>query len=187
MSYPPYPEKKRPSAAWFGLGIALIVASVVAGFGLLIWTFSGFVDAAEASFYADGKPHEVQVGTDGDRMLWRAGAGPCRVVDLEGGGPVALERPGGTFRRADSLGNLRGAYRFDPGSGHLSVACRPRGSMITEAGIGPAPHTGRFLAGIVATVLVPGLLGLAGVVVLIVTGILWSIRPAQPAGGQPTT
>ena len=178
---PPLPQKRRPSAGWFVAGIGLLLAAAAAAVGLFIWTLSGFLET-DASLLADGQPHRVTVATDGDRMLWLPGSdGRCRVVDLATGAPVHLRPVGGSYERSDSHGDLRGAFRFDPGSGRLSVACiTSTGATGDEVVIGPSPRIASFVVGILATIFVPLLLGLAGLAVLIVTGILWATRPARP-------
>ena len=178
---PPRPQKPRPSAWWFVAGILLLLAAAGAAVGLFIWTLSGFMET-DASLAVDGQPHRVSVGTDGDRMLWLPGSdGRCRVVDLATGAPVDLRVVGGSYERSDSHGDLHGAFRFDPGSGRLAVACTTStGPTGDEAVIGPSPRIASFVVGILATILVPALLGLAGFVVLIVTGVLWATRPARP-------
>lgn len=177
VGHAPSPQKPRPSAGWFVVGIVLLLVAVAAGVGLFIWTLSGFLDT-DAELAADGRPHQVSVGTDEDRMLWRADATAqeCEVVDRRTGDVIALDPTTASFDRSDSGGSWHGFATFDPGSGDLRVTCSGGGTVL----IGPAPHFGSFVVGIFATILVPLVLGLAGVVVLIVTGILWSTRPARP-------
>jgi hypothetical protein len=70
---------------------------------------------------------------------------------------------------------------FDPGSGELRIICAEAGA---PAQIGPAPHMGTFVGGILGTILVPLGLGLLGLVVLIVTGVRFANgapRKPQPA------
>lgn len=175
----PQPRKPRPSAGWFVLGIALILVAVVAAVGLFVWTISGFFDT-DARVPADGQPHQVSVGTDGDRMLWVDDTmthPACRIVDRATGRVIAQRPVGGDFRRDRGAGDWVGASRFSPGSGHLTVRCVGRGGSVE---IGSAPRIRSFVVGIVATIVVPLVLGLAGLVVLLVTGILWSSRPARP-------
>jgi hypothetical protein len=174
---PPRPAKPRPSAWWFGVGIALVLGAVGAAVGLFIWTLSGFLET-DARVAADGSAHAVTVGTGGDRMLWLEDgrAGGCTIVDQQSGERVLLRHLGASYTRSDSDGEWHGAARFRPGSGRIEVTCEGGGTAL----IGPAPRIGSFVAGILATIFVPLLLGLAGVAVLLVTGILWSLRPARP-------
>ena len=46
--------------------------------------------------------------------------------------------------------------------------------------IGPAPDITIFVGGILVAVLVPLLLGGAGFVIVVVTGVLFSTRPSRP-------
>lgn len=180
--YPPgHPApvtRRRPSAWWFGVGIALLVGAAAAGVGLFWWTLSAFLDT-DATIDADGRPHPVSVDTDGDRMLWlEDGFGQdCEVVDRATGDPITLRPVSGSLERSDGSGSWRGSGRFDPGSGRLEITCTgSEGAVI----VGAAPRVGSFVGGILATVLVPLTLGLAGTAVLIVTGVLWTSRPARP-------
>src|SRR3546814_11219707 len=76
-----------------------------------------------------------------------------------------------------------GTWRFDPGSGHLEVTCTASAwHPPSTVEIGPAPRIGSFVVGLLATIFVPLFLGLAGVAVLLVTGILWSRSEARRVG-----
>lgn len=177
---PPLPPKKRPSWWWFVVGGGLIVAAIVAGVGLFIWTLSGFLDT-DAKVAADGDPHQVSVGTDGERMLWlEDGFGQqCSIVDRSTGDEIPLHRVSATYDRSDPSGDWSGFARFDPGSGDLEVTCAASAGAVL---IGPAPRIGNFVAGVLATIFVPLFLGLAGLAILIVTGIFFVSRPARPKG-----
>lgn len=183
--YRPPPAKYRPSAAWFVVGIGLVLAAAAVAVGMFVWLLVGFLHT-DATVSVDGQPHRVTVGTDGDRMLWTSAAGQsCRVVDLATGQQVPMGRVSGSFTRSDSNGDFTGVQRFDPGSGRLEVTCTPFAGPRDVAGgdtvlIGPMPRIGSFVVGILVAILVPGLLGLAGFVVLMVTGILWSTRQPRP-------
>lgn len=182
---PARPHKPRPSAGWFVVGIALILGAAAAAVGLFVWTLSAFLQT-DVEVVRDGEPHAVEVSTDGDLMLWAylyETRPSCRVVDRVTSEEVELRRPGGEFRREDggTAGGWVGIWRFDPGSGDLEVTCSAIDSNPpSKVEIGPAPRISSVVGGILATILVPLLLGLAGVAVLLVTGILWSLRPAQP-------
>ncbi|GAB2450202.1 hypothetical protein GCM10027062_34260 [Nocardioides hungaricus] len=164
-------------------GIALIVVAVVVAVGIFVWLLAGFLDT-DATVRADGEPRQVSVGTDGDRMLWLDDqTTSCRIVDGETGAKIPVRTVTGSFERSDSNGDLVGLYRFSPGSGSLEVTCTSSLAGIGPAPvvlIGPMPQIGNFVVGILLAILIPGLLGLAGLVMLIVTGILWSVRDPRP-------
>lgn len=182
---PPAP-KPRPSGWWFVVGVGLIVLAIAAAIALAIWTFSSFFHT-DARVEADGQPHHVTVDTDRDRMVWLDETTVpvrCTVVDSATGEAITLRHVDGEFRRSNgTMGDWVGTYRFDPGSGHLVVTCGPTGAadwlMGVYVEIGPSPSFGGLAGGILLTMLVPGLLGLTGVAVLIVTGIFFATRPPR--------
>ena len=49
-----------------------------------------------------------------------------------------------------------------------------------QARVGQVPSTGGFVAGLLVAVLGPVVLGLGGIAVLVVTGILYGVRPPRP-------
>lgn len=196
--YPPgqpaRPQKYRPSWAWFVVGAGLIVVGLAAGVGLFIWTLSAFF-TTDARVPTDGEPHVVTVDTDGDRMLWRDDDvfdPGCRIVDRANGKEIRLRPVTSQLSRDTGDGDLVAAYRFSPGSGELEVTCSARAGGDPDSDwemgwsedvvIGPAPSVGGFIGGLIATIAVPGLLGLFGLATLIVTGVLWASRPARPKG-----
>ncbi|WP_243057269.1 hypothetical protein [Nocardioides sp. SR21] len=171
---PPPPPKKRPGWGWFVLGGGLIVAAAVVGVVLFIWVLASFFET-DARVPADDRPYAVTVGTDGDRMLWlELGMNQsCEVVDTQTSEPLAQEPASGTLERSDRDGSWVGDTRFAPGSGRLEITCTGGGTVL----VGPAPEIGSFIAGILLTILLPLGLGLVGLVILIVTGVLWAVRP----------
>jgi len=182
--HPPLPPKYRPSGWWFVAGGGLIVLAVAAGVGLFIWTLSAFFQT-DATVPTDGRSHVVTVDTDGQRMLWRDDDvfdPGCTILDLDGGKQVELRPVTSQFTKDFGEGEWTAAYRFDPGSGRLAVTCAAALDHDDggEVQIGPAPSIGGVVGGLVATIAVPSLLGLFGLATLIVTGILWSTRPARP-------
>ncbi|WP_121252285.1 hypothetical protein [Nocardioides ferulae] len=185
---PTPPRKPRPSGWWFAVGVFLLVAAVGAGVGLFWWTLSGFF-STDDSVPVDGRPHQVSVGTDGDRMLWTEEllTTTCTIVDSESGQVIPQDDVGADFTRATRGPQMIGSTTFDPGSGRLEVTCVDEfaggpGADGGEVEIGPAPKIANFALGIIAGIVVPLLLGLAGFIVLLVTGILFATRPARPKG-----
>ena len=182
---PPRPQRFRPSWAWFVVGAALIVVGLAVGVGLAIWTLSPFF-STDARVPTDGRPHVIEVGTDGDRMLWHdddLDALDCRIVDLASARELPLRPAGSTLtRETPGDGELVGGHRFAPGSGDLEVTCR----ATTDADdgpakivIGPAPSLTGFVGGLIAAIAVSGALGILGLATLIITGVLWATRPAR--------
>ena len=170
------PQKPRPSGWWFVVGGGLMLVGLVVGVTAFVLLFRGLL-TTDASVPVDGEGHRVSVPTDGDRLLWadtEAQRPQCTVTDRESGREIPLETPHGDFER-----NEQTAVRsFDSGSGDLDITCD--GDPDTEVEIGPAPSIRSFVGGILAAVLAPLLLGGAGFVIVLVTGVLWSTRPARP-------
>lgn len=181
-AWPPPPppqrpqQKPRPSVWWFVVGGGLMAIGLAVGVTAFVLLFRGLL-TTDASVPADGESHRVSVPTDGDRLLWVDTLAPrpqCVVTDRESGREIPLGATNGDFER-----NEQTAVRsFDSGSGDLDITCE--GEPGTEVEIGPAPSIASFVGGILAAVLAPLLLGGAGFVVLLVTGVLWSTRPARP-------
>ena len=152
------------------------MTAIVAFVGLFAWTLTGFLDT-DATIRADGDARTVELEGDERRMLWLEDGyeQTCEVTDDDG---VAVDtRPvGGDFTRSDGSGDWTGSVTFDPPSATVGVTCDGEGSVI----LGPAPAIGSFVGGLLATILVPLLLGGLGVAVLIVTGVLFATgRPRR--------
>jgi hypothetical protein len=178
------PRRRRPSGWWFVLGGGLVIAAVAAGIGLFVWTLAGFLET-DATVQADGQPHRVSVGTAGDRMLWfdESTAQPheCRVIDTASGEELPLEPVTGDYRRSNgTMGDWIGVRRFDPRSGELEVTCTGTYNQATVE-IGKAPQIASFVGGMLAAILVPLVLGGAGLLVLIVTGVLFATGAPRKA------
>jgi hypothetical protein len=172
------PAKYRPSAWWFAAGAILLTVSLVAFGALLFLTLRDFLET-DAVVIADGQSHQVTVGTDGDRMVWArdGGVSDCLIVDAADGTPVATSLLTGTFTRTDGNGSFHGEYRMDPGSGQLEVTCAATGSDVL---IGPAPAFADFFGRLALAIGALLLLGGLGLGILVVTGVLFALRPARP-------
>ncbi|GAB2880679.1 hypothetical protein [Nocardioides pacificus] len=163
------------------MGAALLVLAAVAGVGLFVWTLVGFTET-DTAVPADGETHTVTVPSEGDRMLWydESRVRPeCIVEDAATGESLTLRSPGGSFTRGDGSASWRAFHRFDPGSGELVVTCTSSASD-AEVEIGPAPRVATLVGGILATLLVPVLLGGIGLIVLVITAVRF-------ATGDPRT
>lgn len=172
------PVKYRPSPWWFGVGVIVLAVSLVAFGALLFLTLRDFLET-DAVVAADGQPHQVTVGTDGDRMVWArdGGASDCTIIDAADGAPVATSFLAGTFTRTDGNGSFHGEYTIDPGSGQLQITCAANGSDVL---IGPAPGFADFFGRLALAIVSLLVLGGLGFGILVVTGILFATRPARP-------
>lgn len=159
-----------------------LVAALVA-VGAFVWLLVGLLDV-DALVDADGRPTAVTVGTDRDRMLWMdSTTQTCTVVDRETGQEIALRSVDGEFTRSDSNGDFEGMLRFSPGSGHLRITCsQTDGSAPGSVLVSAYPRLGNAAAGLVLGIAVPGLVAFVGLVIILWTGILWSLRPPRPKG-----
>lgn len=170
---PPRPRRRRPSGWWFALGGGLVVLAIAVGIGLFVWTLKGLL-STEATVPATGGLASVVLedDLDRDRMLWfeDGRTQQCVIHDADTGDPVDARPVHGEFSRTDSRGSFHGMLRFDPGSGRLAFECTGGGHVL----VSEAPRLGGFVGGIVATILLPLVLGGAGVLVLIVTTVLFA-------------
>lgn len=179
MTQPPTPpydarpreRRRRPSGWWFVVGGVLVLVAIVAFVALFAWTLTGFLDT-DAKVAADGRAETVRLEGDDRRMLWLEDglSQTCVVTDPASGEEVATRSVTGDFSRSEGDTGWTGSVTFAPGSGSVEVTCTGGGSVV----VGPAPAIGSFVVGLLATILVPLLLGGSGVVVLIVTGVLFA-------------
>ena len=74
--------------------------------------------------------------------------------------------------------------RFDTGDGDLTFTCS--GSDLADrVRIAAIPSVGGLVGGVVGAVVLPLLLGLAGFVTLVVTGVLWATGAPPPPRPGP--
>jgi hypothetical protein len=169
---PPPPEAKpRPSAAWFGVGVALILVAAVftgVGIGRLVHT----VTHREAEFSGAGL-HRVTLTPHATRAVFvQTDARRFRCAAVDGSGQrIRFDRPGGTA----SYGTWRWAATFDTGDGSLTFRCAGRGDGSVR--IQGLPSVGTVFSTLFLGILLPLLLGGAGFLVLLVPTILWIVRP----------
>lgn len=165
--------KPRPNAWWFALGGGLMLAAVVVTVLVLIGLFASITKNV-AALPADGRPHDVQVSTSHDLLLYAdldSGEPSCVVVDRATGADLRVRDMGST---SISRGDSDAFGRFDPGSGNLTLTCRlPVNRTVT---LGPMPHPPAWTGGLAGAILIPGGLALAGLVSLVVTGSLFVVR-----------
>jgi hypothetical protein len=176
---PPSPVKRRPGAAWFAVGGALLLVAVVL-FGVAMFRFVRTISHTDAVFPAVGT-HTVTVPAGTERGLFVHQGAPlprCQVSDGTGS-PLQFRRPVERFTYQRWV-----AVRvFDTGNGTLVFSCGHSGGVIRIATI---PGNGDFARLGIIGVLLPLALGGLGFVVLLVTTILWiSRRPSAPQPGAP--
>jgi hypothetical protein len=174
-------QRRRPRAWWFVLGGGLMLAALIV-FAVTVASFVHELAHTDARFAAEGT-HQVVLPAHDERGLFVDDLGPlgnpCTARD-DRGGRVAM-------RLTDDGDDVNGwvlVARFDTGDGHLTFSCDGGGDGGGGGGrdvrIAAAPD-GSDLArlGLLGAV-VPGLLGFAGFVVVLVTGILWVSRRRPP-------
>lgn len=169
------------------LGGVLVVTGIVVGIVLFVWTLRGFLDV-DATVPADDRAHVVLLEPGEQKVLWTHASEPeqCRVVDRATGEEVAYSPVDGSFTRSSGGEEEWTAdRRFDSGSGQLEVTCAAAGGPVQ---IGPAPRIGRFVGSIFATILIPLGLGSIGLLVIIITGVLFATGdPRRPRPPDPAT
>ena len=173
----PFPAPKpRPSGWWFVVGVVLLLAAAATFVWFLFLAIDEFGDV-EARVPADGAAHQVTVAPDEDKFLWvrEYDVADCVISDQTRGVFVEVRPVSATYRRGGSSGWVADG-RFDGGSGRLEVTCATSGG---PAEIGPAVDVSSFVTSLLLAILLPLTLGFAGVIVLVVTGILWAVRPRR--------
>lgn len=170
--YSPVPVKPPPSWWWFLGPVALMVVSVAVFAGMLVWTIQD-VAQVDARVPVDGEPHVVTVPTDGDRMLFASsGELPC-LIRTSDGREVEQRDVFGDFTMTRDGREWSGLTRFDPDDGRLVVSCRRDPSLPgTEVLITPAVGVGGFVGRVLGTIVVPMILGGAGMLWAIILGVL---------------
>jgi hypothetical protein len=170
---PPPPQKRRrPSGWWFVLAVGLMVVGVAVGVTVLVLTIKSFTET-DAKISADGRPHQVSVATDSERMIWvvENDQASCTIVDRETGAEVEYTgTPDASYTKSSDGSDWEGDQTFDPGSGQLEVTCTQDGGPIQ---IGPAPDFGDFFGGLAIGVFLPFFIGGVGFLMLIVVIVLF--------------
>lgn len=184
MSYPqptPPAPKKRPSVVWFVVGGLLLVLAVATFAGGLFLTITSATHTDATFDTADG-PASVQVDSGTDRMLFvpsGSGSPDCTVED--GSGTRSLGSPSGTTTVTTGGHEWIGFATFDSGDGDLTITCDSAAPV--DVRVGPPLGAG-FVVGILLSILLPLVLGLAGFAVLVVTTVLFVTRRPSPDGSQ---
>jgi hypothetical protein len=178
--------KTRPSAWWFAVGAGLLVAAVAVFVVVLVRTVSGFV-AVDATVPADDRPHEVTWSGTERRMVWvrERDDASCTFTDPRTGAEVPQSPTLASYSKTTGSTSWVGLQTFAGTAGAVRVVCDAASGPVQ---VGPAPSIRGFGGGIAVAVLALVLLGLAGLVVLVVTGVLFVSRPPRrrPAAPPPS-
>ena len=154
------------------VGCVLLLVGTAAFGWFLYRSIEGFADV-EARVPADGAAHQITVTPDDEKFLWvREDSGTeCQVLDRGGTVAVTIRPVKGSYTRSTWVA----AGRFDSGTGHLTVTC-----SAGPAEIGPEVDVASFVINLLLAIGLPLLLGGAGLAVIVVTGVLWALRPKRP-------
>lgn len=165
------------------LGGVLLALGVVVGVVGLVWAFRGFF-AMDATLAADGRPHEVAVGS-GEHFVWVAtGAGaPATTCTAEAGGtPLELRPVGGTFTRSGGSGSWEAAAWFDAPADVVTLTCSAASPTSTqEVEVGPRIAGAGLVGRLLGTIGLAAVLVLGGGVLLLVTVVRGLAAQSRPA------
>lgn len=173
---PPYaapPKKPRPRALWFVVGGVLLVLAPLVFVGALFSVLRPLTQE-DAVFAADGQPHQVSVDADAERALFSEDGSPVSCSATDGSGEeIEFRNVTGEF----TINEWQALGRFDTGDGELTFTCENASG--SDVRIAQLPSTATFVVGLLVGLIVPLVLGLAGIVILIVTGVLFATRPPR--------
>lgn len=173
-------HRPRPRAVWFFVGGGLLLLGVVAFVALLLLTVSRASDTDDvATMGPPAQPVRLEVTPDEERMLFVVEGQPvprCAVVDADGttlpldavNGSVTVDADGTTWT---------GFGTFTADTSSVTLIC-PDVTPGQQLRVG-APLGAAFVGSLVATILVPLALAVAGAGVLLTTTILWATRPPR--------
>ena len=170
---PPYgaptPRRKRPRVIWFFVAGGLLLLALVVFLTALFLVLRPLTQE-DAVFTASESPYQVDLPADSERTLFTSNGFPVNCSATDGSDrQIEFRRVGGEF----TYNEWTALYRFDTGDGNVTFDCTesPPGMEIR---IGQTPSTGGFVGGLLVGIIVPMILGLAGVVMLIVVGVLFA-------------
>jgi len=166
------PPKPRPRVVWFVVGGALLLAAV-AVFGIGLYLTASRATTTDATFRTDEGEVRVESPAGERRMLFVPEGAPvpeCTVSD--GSTERPLDDPAGTTTVTTGGEEWEGLATFDSGDGALRISCTG-GPTTVRVG---EPLGASFVVGLLVTLLLPAVLGVAGLAVLVVTTILFATR-----------
>lgn len=170
---PPYagpPRRQRPRVVWFVVGAVLIVLAPVIFVGSLFTVLRPLMQE-DAVFAVSDSPVQVDLPAGEERALFSTNgfSAACSAVDGTGR-EVEFRGVTGEF----SYNEWTAVSRFDTGDGNLTFDCVDTTGGGEEIRIAQLPSAGTFVAGIVIGIVAPLVLGLIGLLMLIVTAVLYA-------------
>ena len=166
---PPPPRRKRPRIIWFFIGGTLLVLAPIVFVGAL-FTVLRPLSQEDAVFAARDSPVQLDLAAGEERALFTDSGASADCSAVDGSGEAVAFRPvTGEF----TYNEWTAVARFDTGDGQVTITCAELAPG-SELRIAQLPSTGSFVAGIVIGIVAPLLLGGIGLLVLIVTGVLYA-------------
>ena len=136
----------------------------------------------DAVFGVDETPVTVDLPADEERALFfeDLSDATCNGRRRRPATPIDFRSVTGDF----TYNEWTAAARFDTGDGDVTFTLPGRRpGRRARSGSRSCPRPARSSPGCWSALIVPIMLGLIGIVILIVTGVLWATRPARPGGG----
>ncbi|WP_139981964.1 hypothetical protein [Nocardioides litoris] len=176
---PPQPPagKPRPRARWFGVGVLLLVLAAASLAGGLFLALAPLAQEDAVVTVGQG-PVMVEVPPGEERALFTEDGRQVSCTATDADGATVELRP---VSSTTTVNEWTARERFDTGAGDVVLDCTASGNGTdARVRIGEVPSGDRIAAGLVLAIGGSTVLGLAGLVVLVVTGVLWLTRPARP-------
>lgn len=173
---PPYgqrAEKYRPRVLWFFVGGALLLVSLIVFIGALLVALKPLFH--EDAVFPASTRHTLRLPAHTERALYTKADGLSCLATDGSGTPLTLRQVSGSF----TINDWVAVARFDTGDGRVTLDCA-QSDPSADVRVGQLPSTGTFLTAVVIGILVPLVLGVTGVIMLIVTTVLFLTRPARP-------
>ncbi|MXG88655.1 hypothetical protein [Nocardioides flavescens] len=164
------------------VGVTLLVAAFLAAVAVAAAGAGGYDWPDDVVVTTDGQPHRVETSQSRSTLVWASSpdvVDGCEVADAASGEPVALSPYDGGWTRSEKDLDWTAVAAFDAPSDAVVVTCA--GSGETFVAVQARPRVPAALAGLSAWVVVPLLLGLAGVGALLgAVGLLRRPRVTLP-------
>ena len=176
----PSPRRKRPRAVWFFIGGALLVLAPIIFVGAL-FTVLRPLTQEDAVFAARDSPVRLGLTAGKERALFTDSGVSMDCSAVDGSGEAVEFRPvTGEF----TFNEWTAVSRFETGDGDMTFTCAGL-NPDSRLRIAQLPSTGGFVAGIVIGVVAPLVLGGIGLLMLIVTTILYTTGAPRKEPDRP--